>query len=146
MKKLILACALAAMLVSLAACSGQAEQPNQDKQPPQIKWTNGCLRFMEQGRLELGSSESETIIHFVVDGDEWIVDWSYVPDPEHIWHRLYLSIYSTEEASDFTYMIDSSGAASGSNYIYADAGFYGVDIVAIGLESWKIIISLPESR
>ncbi len=89
-----------------------------------------------------GSGDEKTA-PFYIPAEEWVIDWSYVPDPEY------------PEYADFSFYIYPRGETifyvevflyanqSGSSYSYAGSGEYYIEVSAYKLEYWNITIKPP---
>jgi len=78
---------------------------------------------------------------FEVTTKEWIIDWSYVPDPEYPEYANFsFSIYSSEETEVYGKSMRSANGTSGSIYTYAGPGEYYVELVAAYVKGWQISI------
>ncbi len=97
--------------------------------------------------IEITNSGSKTSPPFTVTTEEWIIDWSYVPDPEYPEMAVFgLFVYPRGETLRFVesaYTIFTSKETSGSIYSYAGAGEYYIKVTAGNIKSWKAVISPP---
>lgn len=132
MKRLVVT-TIILVLASLVACCSPVEQA------PTIT--------TEDGSIWITGSGNKTSDWFIVDKDEWTIDWACLVDPEHESNdaifRFY--VYSKGETLNAIkmpkispgYVVDSSG----SNNIHAEAGEYYIRVEATGIQCWKLTIS-----
>lgn len=86
-------------------------------------------------------SDSKTTPPFEVTTDEWIIEWSYIPNAKY------------PEDADFNFLIYPRGETAwyvesvwsadttGSTYSYEGSGEYYIKVLAYGIDSWEITIS-----
>ncbi len=81
---------------------------------------------------------------FTITTEEWIIDWSYVPDPEYPEFAVFgFFIYPRGETVLYVGSVLFPEGTSGSTYSYAGAGEYYINVSAANVKSWEVIISPP---
>jgi hypothetical protein len=93
--------------------------------------------------LITGSSD-KTSPPFTVTTKEWIIDWSYVPDPE--WPEMAVFgffVYPRGETVMFVESVLFPEGTSGTTYSYAGAGEYYIQVLVGNVKSWEVVISPP---
>lgn len=88
-------------------------------------------------------SGDKTSRPFTIATDEWVIDWSYVPDPEYSDIGVVFSVfvYPRGETAVYVESVLFPESTSGSTYSYAGAGQYYIKVVAGGVKSWEVVIS-----
>ena len=95
--------------------------------------------------IVITGSGDKTSPPFTVTTEEWIIDWSYVPDPEYPEFAVFgFYVYPRGETLWDVESVLFPKGTSGSTYVYADAGDYYVEVSTANIESWEIIIKPPE--
>ena len=90
-----------------------------------------------------GSSD-KTTPPFEVTTDEWVIDWSYIPDPEYPEYAVFgFYIYPRGETVSYVESMVFPEDTSGSTYSYAGPGEYYVKVSSGNIESWEITIRPP---
>jgi uncharacterized repeat protein (TIGR02543 family) len=90
-----------------------------------------------------GSSD-RTTPPFTVTTSEWIIDWSYVPDPEYPEYASFgFFVYPRGETEVYVESVLFPGSTSGSTYSYAGPGEYYIKLSCANIKSWKITIKPP---
>ena len=90
-----------------------------------------------------GTSD-KTTSPFEVTTSEWIVDWSYVPDPEYPEYAVFqFFVYPRGETVNFVEAMISPGDTNGSTYSYAGSGEYYIKVYCGNVDSWEITIRPP---
>ena len=91
--------------------------------------------------ITLTGSSDKTTAPFEVTTDEWIIDWSYIPDSEYLEYAVFgFFIYPRGETAMYIEAVSASDDTSGSTYSYAGAGEYYVEVICANLQSWEITI------
>jgi len=93
--------------------------------------------------IVLTGSASKTTPPFTVTTKEWIIEWSYTPNPEYPEMALFgFFVYPRGETVFFVESVMASigGETSGSTYSYAGAGEYYIAVTVANVESWQITI------
>jgi len=83
---------------------------------------------------------------FKVTTEEWLIDWSYTPDPEYPDFAVFgFFIYPRGETGMYVESVAVSGGdtTKGSTYSYAGAGEYYLKVHCGNVTKWKVIISSP---
>ncbi|GAI80258.1 unnamed protein product [marine sediment metagenome] len=97
--------------------------------------------------LITGSSD-KTSPPFRVTTKEWVIDWSYVPDPE--WAAALVPgmnvfgffVYPRGETVMYVESVMFPEGTSGTIYSYAGAGEYYIQVIG-NAKSWEVVISPP---
>ena len=115
---------------SLVACDSEAVYPSTKESPATFE------------PIEISGSSDMTSPPFTVTTKEWIIDWSFVPDPEYPEFATFLFfVYPRGETAMYVEAMLSTEVTSGSTYSYAGAGEYYVKVHAANVNSWKIVVS-----
>ena len=79
---------------------------------------------------------------FTVTTDEWIIEWSYIPDPEYPEFAVFgWFVYPRGETALYVESgMAATGETSGSTYSYAGPGEYYLTVTAANIKSWKVVI------
>lgn len=85
-----------------------------------------------------GSSDTTTQ-PFAVTTREWIIDWSYVPDPEHDGVFAFW-VYPRGETAMFVEWMIADGDTFGTTYSYAGKGEYYIKVLCLFVEQWEITV------
>lgn len=81
---------------------------------------------------------------FEVSTQEWIIDWSYVPDYEYPQYAAFgFFVYPRGETVMYVASLGYSASTSGSTYSYAGPGEYYAEVICANIESWEITIKPP---
>jgi len=86
-----------------------------------------------------GSSD-KTTSPFTVTTREWIIAWSYVPDPEYDGVFAFY-VYPRGETAMFVEAIVADGDTVGTTYSYAGKGEYYIKVFCLFVQHWEITIS-----
>ncbi|MBA7680343.1 hypothetical protein ES703_88658 [subsurface metagenome] len=93
--------------------------------------------------LITGSSD-KTSPPFRVTTKEWVIDWSYVPDPE--WPEMAVFgffVYPRGETVMYVESVMFPEGTSGTTYSYAGVGEYYIKVSVGNVKSWEVVISPP---
>ena len=94
--------------------------------------------------IVITGSGDKTSSPFTVTTEEWVIDWSYVPDPEYPEMAMFgFFVYPRGETALYVESVLFAEETSGSTYSYADAGEYYIKVTAGNIKSWEIVISPP---
>lgn len=92
--------------------------------------------------IVITGSGDKTSSPFTVTTKEWVIDWSYVPDPQYPEFAVFgFSIYPRGETAIYVESVLFPEGTSGSTYSYAGAGEYYIKVSVANVKSWKVIIS-----
>jgi hypothetical protein len=81
---------------------------------------------------------------FTVTTEEWVINWSFVPDSEYPdLAVLGFYVYPRGETAAYVESVAMPSGTSGSTYSYAGPGDYYVKVISANIESWTIIITPP---
>ena len=87
-----------------------------------------------------GSSDKKTA-PFTVTTSEWIIDWSYVPDPELSEFAVFgFFVYPRGETVGYVESVLVPDSTSGTTYSYAGVGEYYISVTIANVRSWTITI------
>lgn len=90
-----------------------------------------------------GTSD-KTTSPFEVTTGEWVIDWSYIPDPEYPEYAVFgFYVYPRAETVDFVEAMIAPGDTNGSTYSYVGSGEYYIKVYCANIQSWTIVISPP---
>jgi hypothetical protein len=91
--------------------------------------------------IVITGSGDKTSPPFTVTTEEWIIDWSYVPDPEYPEYAGFgFFVYPRGETALYVESVLSSEATTGSTYSYAGPGEYYIKVGAANIKSWEVVI------
>ena len=94
--------------------------------------------------LVITGSGDKTSRPFTVTTEEWVIDWSYVPDPKYPEMAVFgFFVYPRGETLFFVESVLFPEGTSGSTYSYAGEGEYYIKITAGNVKSWEVVISPP---
>ena len=83
----------------------------------------------------------KTSAPFTVTTNEWIIDWSFIPDPDYPDMSLFsLFVYPRGETTIYVESVLFADTTSGSTYSYAGPGEYYIKVSAANVQSWTVII------
>jgi len=92
--------------------------------------------------IVITGSGDKTSPPFAVTTEEWVIDWSYVPDSEYPeWAMFGFFVYPRGETVSFVEQGLFMDETEGSTYSYAGAGEYYIEVMAGNIKSWEIVIS-----
>ncbi|GAI65544.1 unnamed protein product, partial [marine sediment metagenome] len=85
---------------------------------------------------------------FTITTEEWVIDWSYVPDPE--WTAALVPgmnvfgffVYPRGQTAMYVESVLLPEGTSGTIYSYAGAGEYYIQVIG-NMKSWELKISPP---
>ena len=90
-----------------------------------------------------GASD-KTTSPFEVTTNEWVIGWSYIPDPEYPEYAVFgFYVYPRAETVNFVEAMMTPGDTNGSTYSYAGSGEYHIKVICANVEDWTITISPP---
>ena len=76
--------------------------------------------------------------------NEWIIDWSYIPDPEYPEFAVFgFLIYPRGETIFYVESVLFPSSTSGTTYSYAGPGDYYLVVGAYDIEEWVVTIRPP---
>jgi len=88
-----------------------------------------------------GSKVDKETLPFIVTTNEWIIDWSYVPQRKY---RPYADfrffVYPRDKTDVYIESVILPSGYSGTIFSCAGVGEYYLDVTAIRVESWRITI------
>ncbi len=88
-----------------------------------------------------GSKVDKETLPFIVTTNEWIIDWSYVPDAKYSFYADFrFFVYPRGETESFVESLIFPSSYIGTTYSCAGAGEYHLDVTAIRVKSWRITI------
>jgi hypothetical protein len=93
--------------------------------------------------ITITGSGDKTSPPFMVTTNEWVIDWSYVPNLEYPKMAVFGFFVYPRGKTAGSVASASFADEKGTTYCYADAGEYYVDVIAANIESWTITISPP---
>jgi len=127
------------MLTACAAPPAPSEVPTPP--PPPAEETAPPATFEP---IIITGSGDKTSPPFTVTTDEWVIDWSYAPDPEYPDMAVFgFFIYPRGETAVYVESVLFPKGTSGSTYSYAGAGEYYIKVTAANVKSWEVVISPP---
>jgi len=92
--------------------------------------------------IVITGSGDKTSPPFTITTKEWIIEWSYVADPEYPEFAVFgFFIYPRGETALYVESVLFPEGTSGSTYSYAGAGEYYIAVSAANVKSWEVIIS-----
>jgi len=110
----------------------EAEEPAPPPPPPSFE------------PIVITGSGDKTSPPFTVTTEEWVIDWSYTPDPEYPEMAIFgFFVYPRGETALYVESVLFPEGTSGSTYSYAGTGEYYIKVTAGNVKSWEIIISPP---
>ncbi len=83
--------------------------------------------------------DSVTSAPFTITTNEWVYEWSYIPDSSDM-PVFSFFIYPRGETNLYTEVFMSTGETSGSSYSYAGKGEYYIKVFAANISHWEITI------
>ena len=135
---IMLAILIGVMLTACAAPPAPSEIPTPP--PPPAEETAPPATFEP---IVITGSGDKTSPPFTVTTDEWVIDWSYVPDPEYPEMTVFgFFVYPRGKTAGSVVSV-SFAEESGSTYSYAGAGEYYIQVIAANIKSWEVVISPP---
>jgi len=91
--------------------------------------------------IAITGSEGKTSETFTVNTKEWLIEWIYVPDPNHPESNSFgFLIYPAEETTLYVESVVLPEETSGSIHSHAGPGEYYVTVEATNIRSWGILI------
>jgi len=91
--------------------------------------------------ITITGTDSKTTQPFMVDTNEWIVEWEYEPQKNASMVIFSFFIYPRGETTNCEKAIITE-TAKGSTYCYAEPGEYYLEVMAANLKNWQITIKL----
>lgn len=89
-------------------------------------------------------SGDQTSPPFEVTSSEWLVEWSYTADePEGVVFLILIYPRGKTENSVESIWPRPNSVTSGSKYSYAGEGEYYLEVLALNIDSWEVVISPP---
>lgn len=94
--------------------------------------------------IVITGSGDKTSPPFSVTTDEWIIDWSFIPNPEYPELAVFgFFIYPRGETVSFVESV-SFADEEGSTYSYAGSGEYYLEVIAANIEGWEVVVRPAE--
>jgi len=90
--------------------------------------------------IVITGSGSKTTAPFLITTDEWIIDWSYVPEDNDYDPVFSAFIHRRSDGAVYGGIVASKHETSGSTYSYAGPGEYYIETNVMNIKSWKITI------
>lgn len=132
------------IIVIAVIASGNGSPPGNDGSPAGndgLPAENDVSEPETFSPITFTGSSDKTTSPFEVTTEEWIIDWSYVPDSEYPEYAAFgFFIYPRGETAMYVESISSPGSTSDSTYSYAGSGEYYITVLCANVESWEIII------
>jgi len=141
--------------VMLTACAAPAETPQEVSElEDQIALLETQLSEKEATApaptpstfepIVITGSGDKTSPPFTVTTEEWVIDWSYVPDSEYPEMAMFgFFVYPRGETAVYVESVLFAEETSGLTYSYAGAGEYYIKVTAGNVKSWEVVISPP---
>lgn len=114
--------------------------PSENGAPPE----NGVTEPETFSPITFIGASDKTTAPFEVTTIEWVIDWSYIPDPEYPEYAVFgFYVYPRGETVMYVEAVLFPESTSGTTYSYAGIGEYYIAVGCANVQSWEITISPP---